>query len=218
MQLQARHNRIKNMANFSGTITEYKIRKAAEFDLNMLWQLSFGYKGLPFPATLLDTDIPGLSGSGVKPVRLHSWRTGTPFYATTPSGRISFMPVWLDGHHLPICRLGIGRRKVIIDTPMTAGKGAVKEIVSTEDYQITIQGLALGQDRIYPEDEIAMIKEICDKNEAIEIKSVITDLLFEGGYDKVVVTDLDLRPARSKHVQPYEIKLLSDEVFDIIID
>ena len=203
--------------NFDPVQMQGTIEKVLGFDLNTLWQLSFGYKGLPFPANILSSGIPGLSGvrRASDKKNLYSSRTGVPFYEEI-NGRLSFMPVWIDDNLLPITRLGISRRKVINETAITSSSGTVKELIRADDYNITIQGLAFGHDKIFPEDELAMIERLVNENKSLSIRSAVTDMFLQDGY--VVITDLNLPPPRTEHVQPYELKLLSDEMFDLIIE
>lgn len=205
------------MTNYSGTILEANLRKAVGFDVNTIWQMAFGYTGLPFPANVLNSNVPGLSGplNAANKKYLTSTRTGGYFYEEV-NGRLSFMPVRINGVLFPIARLGVGRRKVIEKTPMTGKNGTVKELIRSNDWEITIQGLAFGQDRIYPEDEIAALQEIEALKESVKINCVITDFFLNDEY--VVVERFDLPPSRSEHVQPWSLKLISDEIFDLYID
>lgn len=202
--------------NFDPMQLQHTIKRVVGFDLNTLWQISFGYKGLPFPAALLGSDLPGLSGPGERK-RMRSKITGSPYYEQLANGRLVFMPVWLDDKLLPITRIGISRRKIIKETTITGRRGTVKELISSDDYHITIQGLAFGEHRQYPEGEIFMLKQLAGQNRSLGIRSVITDLMLEDN-DQVVITDISFPVAQSEHVQPWEIKLLSDEVFDLYVD
>lgn len=191
-------------------ITPTKIRQVTGFDLDELWQLAFGYKGLPFPANI-SGDVARVSDK----LNQYSRRTGVPFYSLDANGRIGFMPVWLDDKLLPLTRVGISRRNIIESDVMAGKKGTIKESISAQDYVITIQGLAFGSDRLYPEADVAMINDLCNKREALMLKNAFTDIFLTDGY--VVVEDFTFPPSRTEHTQPYEIKLLSDEVFDLNI-
>jgi len=202
--------------NFDPLQVQRTISKVTGFDLSTLWQLSFGYKGLPFPAALLGSNLPGLSGPGARQ-RKHSEITGSPYYTQLANGRLAFMPVWLDNNLLPITRLSISKRKIIKETSLTARRGSAKELIRSDDYLITIQGLAFGADKQYPEAEISMLKRLADQNRSINIRSVITDLFLEAN-DQVVITHISVPPAQSEHIQPWELQLLSDEVLDLYVN
>lgn len=206
-----------NFGNFDPVQIGRTIERVAGFDLNTLWQLSFGYKGLPFPANLLSSNIPGLSSAGRAPGKANAFSaTGMPLYEKS-NGRTLFMPVWIEDRLLPIARVAIGRRKLVVETPLAGKRGSVKELIRSDDYHITIQGLAFGHDKLWPEDEVAFLKSLFDLDRPVVIRSVITDMFLEG-HEHVVLTDFQLPQPRSEHVQPWEIKALSDEVFDLIID
>ena len=126
------------------------------------------------------------------------------------------MPVWLNEKLLPITRVGLSRRKLLVETAMTGYEGTVKEGIRSDDFNITIQGIAFGEGRMYPDEEMSMIEELCKINAAIPIKNALTDIFLKDM--SAVITDYNIIPARSEHVQAYEIKLLSDEIFDLYID
>lgn len=204
--------------NFDPVQIQGTITRALGFDLDTLWQLSFGYKGLPFPANILNSNIPGLSGPGkaLDKSNLMSRYTGVPLYEKLKGGGVAFMPVWIEDNLLPITRMSIARRKITNLTPMTGKKGSVKELVRADDYEILIQGIAFGHDKIYPEEEIILLEQLQSLNRSLSMRSALTDIFIQDGY--AVVTDFRLPPSRSEHVQPWEMKLLSDEIFDLIID
>jgi hypothetical protein len=212
-------NRLKKM-EFKAQISPEKINRAMDFDINALWQLAFGYKGLPFPTHLLNSSVPGL-GASIPLVNRFNKKdlrsiTGTKLYETTSNGRLTFMPVWLNEKLLPITRVGLSRRKLLVETAMTGYEGTVKEGIRSDDFNITIQGIAFGEGRMYPDEEMSMIEELCKINAAIPIKNALTDIFLKDM--SAVITDYNIIPARSEHVQAYEIKLLSDEIFDLYID
>lgn len=205
-----------SLGNFNLMQMQHTVEKVTGFDLNTLWQLSFGYKGLPFPAAILNSLAPGFNAPGRKQ-QMRSQITGSPYYHKLKNGQLAFMPIWLDNKLLPITRISISRRKIIKETSITGRMGSVKEIIRSDDYNITIQGLAFGENRNFPEEEVYMLKQLADQNRSLNIRSVITDLFLEEK-DQVVITDINFPAARSEHVQPWEIKLLSDEVFDLYMD
>lgn len=202
--------------NFDPLQYQHTIERVVGFDLNTLWQLSFGYKGLPFPANVLGTNIPGLSGvqQSVDKTSLYSRYTGVPLYEKV-NGKLAFMPVWIDDYLLPITRVSISQRKIINETAITGKSSTVKELIRADDYQITIQGIAFGNDKVFPEDEIIMINDLKNENRSLSIRCALTDIFLQDGY--VVIKDFSMPAARSEHVQPWELKLLSDEMFDLVI-
>lgn len=70
-----------------------------------------------------------------------------------------FMPVAIGGIQLwnPIIRLAA--RKLVVDTPMVEMDGSVKEIISIDDYIINIRGTIKNTDGLWPDDDVAALKD-----------------------------------------------------------
>ncbi|MFK7048724.1 hypothetical protein FLACOL_01066 [Flavobacterium columnare] len=106
--------------------------------------------------------------------------------------------------------------KTIVKTA-TVGKrrkGTVKEYITTEDYTITIRGLCVNEDdpEEYPAEQVAMLKELVDIDDALD---VVDNPFFElFGIRRIVIEDINFdemmgRPGQ----QAYSIKAISDQDF-----
>lgn len=152
---------------------------------------------------------------------------GSPKRALNPiTGGYYFMPVYLDidnsgdiglnDYELPYPIVRVQSQKRIIETALTERKGTVVEIINQESWKIYIKGFIISKNNEYPEDEIYKLKQVYEKNEAFSIRSVITDLFLTDG-DKVVVKSLNFPEVKGVElVKPYELELISVNIFDLI--
>lgn len=137
--------------------------------------------------------------------------TGTPF----------FMPIQLGGILLPNePTLVITARKNILETALVGStrRGTVKELISVEDYEIVIRGVALNYKSrvVYPEDMVKELHELFQRNESLPVSSALTNLL---GIYRLVIRQLILPEMTGiQHAQAYEFQCVSDEDFILEID
>ena len=136
------------------------------------------------------------------------------------NGRWYFMPVVLvykgKEYEMPNSLISIRGKKHIVSTPMVGRKGTVKELISMEDYEIKIQGVALGTD--WPDDQLADIKEIYAVNESVQLKCALTDI-FMDEEDMVVIKSIDIPEMRGvEHAQTYSLDLETDRSFELIME
>lgn len=198
---------------------------------NLLLSL-LGYKGLPYPGGFLpkrpDGDYAGkekydaLAASAPQQELIK----GTRLYKQDALGRWYFMPVSMrhpdisgKDHtlELPNAVISLEQTKKIIETDLVNRKGSVKELISIEDYDITIGAFIQSADGSYPEQEITRLRELFQINESVELISVLTDLLFDKD-DKVVITSVSW-PATPgiEDGQAVTLKCKTDMPFELII-
>ncbi len=134
---------------------------------------------------------------------------------TDYKGRYYFLPIYLDKKLLPHAVLKFQSKKRIVETALVGQRGTVKEYITTEDYQISIRGFCLGGKLQWPEEEVAMLRDLYAKDEALEIASVVTDMFMQEGEDKVVIKSLDFEEFKSTHVVAYTMELVSDSIFTL---
>ena len=109
-------------------------------------------------------------------------------------------------------------KKNIVETPLVGRKGAVRELISSEDFKVSIRAVARTEDGTYPADQIVAFKELYNVNEAVELKSVLTDLLFDEN-DKVVITDMSFPETPGvEDEQEVEIECVTDKPFELTIE
>jgi hypothetical protein len=181
---------------------------ATEFNIKDLFRKVFGHE--PPPNFRID--------HAVDPDRVSS--LGQPYYNDDVFGREIFMPVKLNDYwlHLPV--IGISSKKVVVSTAMPERKGTVKELISSEDYIITIKGIIIRPDNNFPEAEIRELEEIKQKDESITMRSALTDIFLKGDFEhRVVIKALSFpEVAGVQHARPYQMELESDQIFDLEIE
>lgn len=132
------------------------------------------------------------------------------------------MPVRLNGVELPLPVIRISGRKNIVETSLVNRQGTVKELISSDDYRISIRGICLGDGSNWPEEQITMLEELFKLNQSVKISNVLTDIFLvrpdRSGSDSVVITDLTIMETKGfKGVVPYSMELVSDAEFELII-
>lgn len=148
---------------------------------------------------------------------------GSRYFAKDAQGRDYKMPVKLGDYDLPYPVVSIRGFNQIVETKLTDVRGTQKEFITASDYLIRIRGFIVHESNQYPEAEVKKLKELINKREALEIRSVITDIFMvtpdRQGYDKAVIYDWDLPDAEGvDNVHDYELILKSDAPFDAYID
>lgn len=150
--------------------------------------------------------------------REQSLSVGGELWRQLPNGVYEFMPIVLGGVQLWGPQIRIVGRKTIIETPLVERKGSVKEIISTDDYIISIRGTIKRQDGLWPEEELARLIELYERNEALEIESAITNRILNGD-EYVVITNLQLpgKPGFTESID-FEIECVVDIPFELELD
>lgn len=192
-------------------------------------------KGLPFPGALAGKRPEGtFRGDSedyeVEPAApmAEEFVRGTRLRGKDRLGRWYFMPVSFiytspagEKTTLELERAeikAISARKNIVETPLVGRKGAVRELISSEDFKVSIRTVARTEDGSYPADQIVAFKELYDVNGAVELKSVLTDLLFDEN-DKVVITDMSFPETPGvEDEQEVAIECVTDKPFELTID
>ena len=187
-----------------------------------------GYKGLPYPGVWFPKkgrdDYQGEDftiDETAETLKTHS-NKGTTIYKKDALGNYYFMPVTFvhkgKEYEIPCALVSITGRKNIIETPLVGRQGSVKELISLEDYRISITGAIVGENEEWPEEGIEAIQELYGINVAIELKCALTDI-FLSESDKVVISELNLPPSgQTEHVQVVEITCITDRAFELIMD
>ena len=70
----------------------------------------------------------------------------------------------------------VTNKKTIIKTPVARRFGTVKEQYSTGDYIFTINGVLIGENRKFPDDQIYKLKKIYESHSKIELECALSDL------------------------------------------
>lgn len=215
-----------------------------DFSIKELLEIAAGYKCLPFPRPksldigkdgyvghdfeMQDTLPKGYDGKGynylvpmAEPEVILSDK-GTAIYKKDMQGNYYFMPVTFihkeKEYEIDFALISVTGKKRIIETPLVGRKGSVKELISLDDYQITITGAVVGKDQQWPQEKLNALNELYNINEAVDLKCALTDIFFAEN-DKVVIQEFNLpKNAQTEHVQIIEIKCVTDKAFELIIN
>jgi hypothetical protein len=96
-------------------------------------------------------------------------------------------------------------------------RGSIKEYWSQDDYSINIGGVLMtpDSDDVYPEDDVRRLRELCEAQTALEVKSPLLNIF---DVFRVVIEDFDFPFTKGANVQAYTLKCLSDDLYDLLID
>ena len=145
------------------------------------------------------------------------------FYGLNNNGNEVFMPIWLEDNAgikfmLQNTVSSITSKKTIVETQLVNAQGNVKEEISMDDWDINVKGIIVSPDRDYPDQQVFDLKEIYKSGESLGIENARTSLLFEGN-EKVVIKNLKVPELKGmKNVQAFELDLVSDIEFKLIIE
>lgn len=198
---------------------------------NMLLSV-IGLRGLPYPGGFFSPRREGTyKGDSEDDYELEpeapeqkEFVNDTRLYVQDALGRWLFMPVKLkhpdietEGNtfELEHAVINVTGKKNIVETALVGRKGSVKELISTDDYKISIAAFIQGNDGTYPDEKIRQLKDIYDIDESLELICALTGLILDAG-DKVVITDISW-PATPgvEDGQAVKIELITDKPFEL---
>ena len=207
------------------------------FSLSNLFEQTFGYKSQAF-----DPEFNEVTGN-ISPYRVEQGTLGSPYYSTDALGKEYYMPETikylengmagqqtsgsgqgqgkLKTWHLPYPIISISSRKTIIETSLTERRGTVKELINIQDYEIIIRGFIVAKANEFPESDVITLRNIYEQNASLSIQCPLTDIFLlrpdRSGSDQVVITEMKFHEVKGvKNVRPYELRLISDEPFNLI--
>lgn len=189
-----------------------------ELDISKLYKAAFNMRGLPFAQIEKQkvAEAGALNINGISKVKETQLLYDERLSRTTIIGTALFMPCMIGGIQLPnepIITINI--KKKVVETALYGSKrkGTVKEIISTEDYMLSIKGVAINyNDSInYPRESVEALNELFLKNEALEIVCPLTEIL---GIEYVVLKSFSLPEMIGiQHAQAYQFSAVSDEEY-----
>ena len=185
----------------------------SSFNLGDILANVIGYKGFPYLGGFFPDKPAKYQSSGYD-------YPGEPASEKTYSDLGSVMPVVFEHkgteYEIPNSVISINGKKTIVETPMIGRKGTVKELISVDDYEINIAGVALDID--FPDQQIAKLNELYNINESITLKCALTDIFLEEE-DKVVIKSIDFQEMRGcETAQIFKMNLVTDRSFELILE
>jgi hypothetical protein len=184
---------------------------AIVYDLQELYRYQFG--GRPFVIQGRNNDLSQLTGSSLVTI-------------DQVTGKEVWLPVKFKGLDplifkttevlLPYAVIKISSSKTIVRTPMAERKGTVKEYFSAEDFQISLKGFVIDEQRVWPEKELLVLKKLDELSTAVQLDNALTNIFLDKD-TRVVITKLDLPEVEGgrKHIRPFSMSLESDSIFTL---
>lgn len=92
-------------------------------------------------------------------------------------------------------------------------RGSIKERWAQDDYSITVEGILMGMDGKYPEDDVARLRGFC---EAAHVE-VLNPLLEIFGISHMVIESWDIPFTNGTANQNYTLKAQSDDIYKLLL-
>lgn len=182
----------------------------AEFNIKeLLIRASLDYIGPAFPDWWKKNSsrykLPDLLGINAKQL------AGYKYFMTL---KVSYKGQEFTFPNEPIVSIGMSKTIVKTATVGKKKKRSVKEYITTDDEVITIKGVCidLTDPEKYPADQVKMLNDLFEINDAVEIEDNAFFELF--GIRKIVIEDLQWDEMIGESgMQKYTIKALGDDDF-----
>lgn len=115
----------------------------------------------------------------------------------------------------PATLTDVSVRRNIVSTQVAGGHGTIKELTSSEDWQVRMRGLAIGEGLDLPEEFLKAMATLAILKCAVPVTS---DLLVQIGVTHLVITDISINmvEGRPGAVQ-FEITALADEAPEVTL-
>lgn len=108
----------------------------------------------------------------------------------------------------------VAQAKKIIKTEIQGRDGTVKEYIGMDDYQVSINGIIVGENRVYPANKVGLLKSVLDAPVPI---GVVSSFLNNLGVFRIVVNDYTLpQVAGGQSKQDFSVNAISDKPVEIL--
>ncbi|AMA48992.1 DUF6046 domain-containing protein [Flavobacterium covae] len=182
----------------------------ADIDLRQLTaKILFDYVGPAFPEWWKKNkkffELPDLRGINSEQVK------GGKYFMQL---KLSYKGQIFELPNEPLISIGLAKTIVKTATVGKQRKGSVKEYICTEDSTITIKGVCVNveEPELYPAEQVALLKELFDINDALEVESNAFFELF--GVRKLVIEDMKFdEMVGESGLQSYTISAVDDQDF-----
>jgi hypothetical protein len=96
----------------------------------------------------------------------------------------------------------------------------VKELYNVGDYEITIKGFLIDENRIWPEKEINYVRGIFESDQNLGLDNALTNIFLQDIGQQVVVKKADFPEVSGgrKHVRPFSLIIASDNILTLELD
>lgn len=142
-------------------------------------------------------------------------KLGAPYWNTDANGREYFLPVQIGVVDLPAPFISTQSDTLIVETPMVAGDGSVKELITQESRKLRVRGICYDTTGNWPEEQINLLMQLDNVKQTYEIENVLAAI---AGITHVVIARLSILETKGKRgMVPYEMELIDDKPFNLII-
>lgn len=153
--------------------------------------------------------------------RLYASALGTPVVIDVTFGSVTYTDftqnrkVTTDQIRLQTVLCTVARPSIIVKTQIQGRNGTVKEYISKDDFQVSINGIIAGQNGQYPEAEALAVQRMCEAPVPIP---VVSRFLNGMGIYNIVVEDYSMpQVAGGISRQDFSINAISDEPLELQI-
>jgi hypothetical protein len=125
--------------------------------------------------------------------------------------------------YFPYCVLSIDAKKTLIKTPMMQRKGEVNEAYNIGNYDINVKGFIIGENRAFPEADLARIKELFEVGNSFIMDNALTNIyltdknLSRLEQRRVIIESFSLMEVQGGRIsaRPFTMKVCSDSIFTL---
>lgn len=182
------------------------------FDPIKILESAIGTRGIPFPGMFY-----GERNTASEQMQEFTPK-GSRLYKKDALGRWYFMPVHIGDIEIPQAVLSITSKKNIIETSMIGRRGTVKELISIDDYRISLGLYIQSSDGAYPEEQINEIQELWEINQSVAIHSALTDIILYPD-NKIVISSISYPSTPGvEDAQLVKLECVTDAPFELIIE
>ncbi len=172
------------------------------------------------PAQVRNNDFQGkINYTSNKDPELYKSSLGTPvvidltFQSVTYTDYNTGKKYTTDQVRLECVLCTVSRPAIIVKTNINGRNGTVKEYIGKDDHQVTINGIIVGGNGQFPEDQIVALRRIADAPVAIPVTSRYLNAL---GVYNIVIDDLNApQEAGGLSRLNFTINAISDESLEI---
>ncbi len=201
------------------------VTSITKIDLGALWNIAFGYWGVPFMVpysrlqkTKEQEDLYNEAAyfTNRKTASVRDANGKAPVYAkdNTNGNKVLFLPIWINDTLIPVARVYGGCKIEMVETPLIARRGTVKELIRFDDYRFTIQGMCVGLKKEFPSEQIEKLNSFFNIGKPVKIQNAFIDTLLKA--DEFIITELDFPDMRGvEHVKAFTMEIVADSIFDL---
>lgn len=92
-------------------------------------------------------------------------------------------------------------------------RGSIKERWTQDDYQIQIEGILIGSDGHYPEEDVVRLRRYCEAGKVIATSPLLE--LF--GVSRIVIEEWEIPHTSGQANQNYKLKAVSDDIYKLLL-